>query len=52
MKALKIVLGIVLIILGLLGIWFWRWDLLVLIRGAIGVILVLAGVIALAIAKE
>jgi len=52
MTALKIVLGIVLVIIGIWAIVCWRWDVLALIRGSIGVIILLAGVICFAIAKE
>jgi hypothetical protein len=47
----KILLGIVLIALGLWGIWTWRLDVLTLIKGSIGFVLVLAGVISIAIAR-
>jgi hypothetical protein len=50
--ALKILLGIVLIALGLGGIWVWRGAVLQVIRGCIGFILILAGIIFIAIAKE
>jgi len=49
---LKIILGIVFLVLGLLAILGWRADLLVVIRGCIGLFLVLAAVITFAIAKE
>jgi len=49
---LKVVLGIGFLILGVLAILRWRWDLLILIKGCIGLFLVLAGIITLAIAKE
>lgn len=49
---LKVILGIVLLVLGVLAIVVWWQDLLVLIKGAIGIILILAGVVSLAIAKE
>ena len=52
MKALKIILGIVLILLGIAGIVIWFPAVLTLIKGAIGIVVLLAGVIALAIAKE
>jgi hypothetical protein len=48
----KMHLGVILIILGVGAIWTWRTDLLVVIRGMLGGILLLAGIIALAIAKE
>ena len=52
MTALKIALGIVLVVIGIWAIICWRWDVLSLIRGSIGVIILLAGVICFAIAKE
>jgi len=50
--ALKVVFGLVLLVLGVLAIAVWWQDLLTLIKGAIGIILILAGVVSLAIAKE
>ncbi len=52
MTALKIALGIVLVIGGIWAIVIWRWDVLALIRGSIGVVILLAGAICFAIAKE
>ena len=52
MTALKIALGVILLIIGILAIYYWRWDVLALIRGSIGVIILLAGAICFAIAKE
>jgi len=49
---LKIILGLVLLVLGVWAVVGWWQDLLVLIKGAVGIILILAGVISLAIAKE
>ena len=50
--ALKVVLGLVFLGLGGLALLnFWA-DLLVIIKGCIGLFLILAGVITLAIAKE
>ena len=50
--ALKYILGIALIILG--GVLVVRWwaDLLAVIRGCLGLFLILSGIIAVAIAKE
>lgn len=48
----KVVLGLVFLGLGCIAIYSWRSDLLVVIKGCIGLFLVLAGVITLAIAKE
>lgn len=49
---LKICLGILLIAVGIVGIWRWRWDVLILIKGCLGIVFVFAGLICLAIAKE
>lgn len=51
-KALKIILGLALAVLGVGAIYFWRWEVLTLIKGCVGVILLLAGLICFAIAKE
>ena len=48
----KIVLGVVLIILGLWAVIGWWQSLLMVIRGGIGLLLLLAGAITIAIAKE
>lgn len=48
----KVVLGLAFLVLGGLAIYkFWP-DLLVIVKGSIGLFLLLAGVITLAIAKE
>jgi fatty acid desaturase len=49
---LKVLLGLVFLALGALAIIKWWPDLLILIKGGIGLFLLLAGVITLAIAKE
>ncbi len=49
---LKVILGIVFLGLGAYLIWRWRWDLIALVKGSIGLFLILAGAITLAIAKE
>lgn len=49
---LKVILGLVFLALGVLAIINWLGDLLLVIRGCIGLFLVLAGIITLAIAKE
>jgi len=49
---LKIILGIALLVLGALAILQWWLQLLVLIKGCIGLFLILAGIITLAIARE
>lgn len=48
----KVVLGLVFLALGVLAISRWRFDLLTVIKGCIGLFLILAGIITLAIAKE
>lgn len=49
---LKIILGLAFLVLGALAILRW-WKLLVMIvKGCIGLFLILAGIITLAIAKE
>ncbi|MDD5237271.1 MAG: hypothetical protein PHU91_06405 [Candidatus Omnitrophica bacterium] len=50
--ALKIIVGLVLLILGIWAILVWRYDLLVLVKGCVGPLLVLAALITFAIAKE
>ncbi|MFA5090561.1 MAG: hypothetical protein WC510_05995 [Candidatus Omnitrophota bacterium] len=49
---LKVILGLVFLALGVCAVIGWWKDLFVVIRGCIGLFLVLAGVITLAIAKE
>lgn len=48
----KVVLGIVFLTLGVLAILAWWPQLLMIVKGCIGLFLILAGVITLAIAKE
>ena len=48
----KVVLGVVFLVLGGLAILKFRGELLVIVKGCIGLFLILAGVITLAIAKE
>ncbi|HLD82435.1 MAG TPA: hypothetical protein VI976_00600 [Candidatus Omnitrophota bacterium] len=48
----KVVLGLVFLGLGVCAIMRWWTNLLVVISGCIGLFLILAGVITLAIAKE
>jgi len=50
--ALKYLLGIVLIALGALLVVRWWPDLVTVFKGCFGLFLILAGLIALAIAKE
>lgn len=49
---LKIILGIVFVLLGLLAVVGWWQDLWTVFKGCIGLFLILAGVITIAIAKE
>lgn len=48
----KIIIGAALIILGILAVIGWRWYLIGLIKGGIGLVLIMAGAITIAIAKE
>jgi hypothetical protein len=48
----KVVLGVAFLVLGALAILRWWKMLLILIKGCIGLFLILAGLITLAIAKE
>ncbi len=48
----KVVLGLVLLALGLWAVIHWFGSLKMLFKGSIGLFLILAGVITLAIAKE
>ena len=49
---LKVVLGLVFLVLGVAAILRWWKLLLMLVIGCIGLFLILAGIITLAIAKE
>lgn len=51
-KLLKFLLAIILVLLGIWTIFLWWADLLVLLRGSIGLLLILAGIIAFAIALD
>jgi len=48
----KVILGLVFLTLGALAIIKWLPDLLCVVRGCVGLFLILAGIITLAIAKE
>ncbi len=48
----KVILGLVFLVLGGLAILKWWGALLVIVQGCVGLFLILAGVITLAIAKE
>lgn len=49
---LKVILGLAFLILGVWAILVWWPDLLVVVKGCIGLFLVLAATITLVIAKE
>jgi hypothetical protein len=48
----KVILGLAFLVLGALAILRWWTALLMVIKGCIGLFLILAGIITLAIAKE
>ncbi|MFH1503882.1 MAG: hypothetical protein ABIH08_00605 [Candidatus Omnitrophota bacterium] len=48
----KLFVGIALLVLGLLAVILWWQDLWAVFRGCIGLILILAGAVTIAIAKE
>lgn len=49
---IKVIIGLVFLALGIAAIIVWWQDLLAVIRGCVGLFLILAGAITLAIAKE
>jgi len=49
---LKVLIGLAFLVLGVLAILKWLPQLLALVQGSIGLFLILAGIITLAIAKE
>ena len=51
-SSVKVIIGVVLIAIGLAAAIKWRFSLLILVRGCIGLFLIMAGAIAIAIAKE
>lgn len=50
--ALKVILGLGFLVLGALAVFGWFEQLAVVFKGCIGLFLILAGIITLAIAKE
>ncbi len=50
--ALKVILGLAFFALGLALVGRWFWAVLTVFKGCIGLFLILAGIITLAIAKE
>jgi hypothetical protein len=51
-KIIKVIIGLVLVVLGAWTIYLWWADLLTLIRGGIGLCLILAGLIAFALVAD
>lgn len=49
---LKVLLGLVFLVLGLVALVRWWPVLLILIKGCVGPFLILAGIVTLAIAKD
>jgi len=49
---LKVLLGLVFLVLGLVALVHWWPVLLMLIKGCVGPFLILAGIVTLAIAKD
>ena len=49
---LKVILGLVFLMLGVLALIRWWWPLLFVVKACLGLFLILVGVITLAIAKE
>ncbi|MDD4939000.1 MAG: hypothetical protein PHE18_05025 [Candidatus Omnitrophica bacterium] len=50
--AFKVILGLVFLVLGIAAVIRWFWALKIVFEGCIGLFLILAGIITLAIAKE
>ncbi|MDD2778014.1 MAG: hypothetical protein PHS47_01370 [Methanocellales archaeon] len=48
-KYLWVLLGLVLVVLGLCGLWYFRDDVLSFIKGVIGIIVLMIGAIILVI---
>jgi hypothetical protein len=51
-KILKVILGIIFLALGVWLIWLFRFDLVIVVKGFIGLFLVLVGLITIAIARD
>lgn len=49
---LKIIVGVILVALGVGAIYLWWPELLVLVKGVVGIVLILAGLIFFAITKD
>ena len=52
MTLVKVIIGLGLLVLGILAVIRWRYPLLMIMKGFIGLFLILVGIITLAIAKE
>lgn len=50
--AAKIVLAIAFLAVGTWLIWYWRWEVMLLLKGLGGIAVVFLGLILLALAKE
>jgi hypothetical protein len=48
----KMALGLILVVAGLIMVFAWWHDLWVVVRGCVGVLVVLSGAVALAMARE
>jgi hypothetical protein len=51
-KVLKVLIGLVLLALGAAAIYMWWPDLLVMVKGGVGLALILAGLIAFALVAD
>lgn len=51
-KAIKVIIGLALVSLGAWTIYLWWGDLLTLVKGGIGLCLILAGLIAFALVAD
>jgi hypothetical protein len=51
-KIVKVLIGLILVALGAWTIYLWWGDLLTLIRGGIGLVLILSGLIAFALVAD
>lgn len=48
-KAIKVIIGLALVVLGIYLIWLWWGDVLTMIRGGLGLVLIMAGLVFFAI---
>jgi uncharacterized membrane protein len=51
-KIIKVLVGLVLIVLGAWSVYLFWGDLLTLVRGGLGLVLILAGLIAFALVAD